>query len=424
MTVTTDFSYEAAPSQPKYSYYITDLRTNEIIGELDFQNVSYSTVLSGIGDFSGTLSVNRDTLSFTKTMSGDGSTNPMIDRSFPTMSLREITTPGRCGIYVFRNEKPVWGGILWKRQFNASDGKINITGKTFESYFYHRFQRTTKYWSNEDQLEIARWLVTSNGSAAALHIDVDTATSPRYRERTMFGYEFKTTGEELEQLANLIDGFDWNVIIGLDSIQNPTRKLTFYYPEAGVTREKTSLLFEFPGVIKNFTMTDDSESGGNFIWAIGAGEGTEMVIESASDYGQLAEGWPMLEASRSYKSVLRPSTLQGHATAGLNKLNSPITVFEVEIRGDLDPLFGTYSLGDWARFRFKHLYFYEKGTNTAPYFNEWTGEWEENGVVIVYDEPMYDRMARITGIKVSVDNNSGVETINLDLGGDELAGDE
>lgn len=418
-----DFAYEAAPSQPVYSYYLTDLRNNDIVGELDLVNVSYSTNLSGIGDFSGSISINRDTLSFQVEQSGDGGPNVEADRTYPTFNIREVTTPGRFGIYVMRNGFPVWGGIVWKRQYDSSanGGTMTLTGKTFESYFYHRFQRQTKYWSNEDQLEIARWLVTSNGSAAALDIEVDTKTSTRRRERTMFGYEFKTTGEELEQLANLIDGFDWNIIIALDSDQRPTRKLTFYYPEAGISRDKTTLQFEYPGVIKNFTMTDDSESGGNYIWAIGAGEGTEMLFEAESDYRQLADGWPILEVSRSHKSVLQPSTLRDHARKALAKLNTPMTVFNVELRGDLDPLFGTYNLGDWAKFRFRDYYFWDKFDTNVQIGTDpiWGPVYKKS-----YYEPTYERMARITGISVTIDDSSGVESITLSLGGDELAGED
>jgi len=417
-----DFAYEAAPSQPVYSYFITDLRNNDIVGELDLVGVTYSTNLSGIGEFSGSMSINRDTLSFQQIQGGDAGPNVQADRTFPTFNVREITTPGRFGIYVMRDGLPVWGGIIWKRQYNSKDGSgtMTLTGKTFESYFYHRFQRQTKYWADEDQLSIARWLVTSNASAAALDIDVDTKTSPRRRERTMFGYEFKTTGEELEQLANLIDGFDWNVIIGLDADQRPTRKLTFYYPEAGVSRDKTTLAFEYPGVIKSYTMTDDAENGGNYVWAIGAGEGSEMLFESESDYGQLSNGWPILEVSRSHKSVLRPSTLSEHARQALSRLNTPITVFEVELRGDLDPLFGSYNLGDWAKFRFRDYYFWDYNDTYIP-----VDEDDPDGnKTFSYYEPVYERMARITGISVSIDTSSGVESISLSLGGDELAGEE
>lgn len=418
-----DFAYEAAPSQPTYSYYLTDLRNNDIVGELDLVGVTYSSNLSGIGEFSGSISINRDTLSFQVEQGGDSGPNVEADRTYPTFNIREVTTPGRFGLYIMRNGVPVWGGFIWTRRYDSGDngGTLTLSGKTFESYFYHRFQRQTMYWAETDQLDIARWLVTSNGSAAALSIEVDTATSPRYRERTMFGYEFKTTGEELEQLANLIDGFDWNVIVGLDSDQKPTRKLTFYYPEAGVRRDKTTLQFEYPGVIKNFTMTDDAESGGNYIWAIGAGEGSEMLFESASDYGQLSAGWPVLEASRSHKSVLKPSTLRDHANKALSKLNTPTSVFTVEIRGDLDPVFGTYNLGDWAKFRFRDYYFWEWNDTMIP---DGQSSWGDPQYRKSYYEPVYERMARITGISVSIDDASGVESISLTLGGDELAGED
>lgn len=417
-----DFAYEAVATQPVYTYYLTDLRTNDIVGELDLVSVSYSNVLSGTGEFKGSISINRDTMAFMPPNSGDTSTSKYIDRDRPTFNIRSVTTPGKFGLYVYRNGVPVWGGIIWARQYDSSEGsgKMTLTAKTFESYFYHRFQRTTKYWSNEDQLEIARWLVTSNGSAAAVLIDVDTTTSPRRRERTMFGYEYKTTGEELEQLANLIDGFDWNVVIGLDADDKPTRKLVFYYPEAGVSRADTTLQFEFPGVIKDYTMTDNSEDGGNYIWAIGAGEGSEMVVESASDYSQLSQGWPVIETSRSHKSVLRPSTLQEHADKALEKLNTPVTVFTANLRADQDPIYGSYSLGDWARFRFRDYYFWTLDSIKTPVNDDDPSD----GYYISYYEPVYDRMARITGINVTIDDSSGVENITLSLGGDELAGDD
>lgn len=420
MSITTeDFEYELAPSQPSYTYFVTDLRNNDIVGELDLQNVSYSRILSGIGEFNGSISINRDTLAFLSPQSGgDGLISPLLDRSFPTNDIRSVTTPGRFGLYAYRDGQPVWGGILWKRQYNSANGTgvMALSAKTFESYFYHRFQHVTKYWSNNDQLDIARWLVENNNTAKDLLIDVDQIKSNKMRERTMFGYEYKSIGEELEQLAALIDGFDWNVEIGVDENGSPTRTLRFYYPRAGVSREKTTLQFAYPGVIKSYVMTDDSETGGNFIWTIGAGEGTEMIVQSAADYGQLENGWPMLEASRSYKSVVRPSTLLEHANQALEKLNTPISIFEVDLRGDLNPLFGTYRLGDWARFRFKDYYFYTPETvvSTQP----------ETANSRIYDAPVHEQMARITGYTVTIDNTSGVESITLELGGDELAGEE
>lgn len=381
--------------QHVYRYILADIRTNAVLDEVSFKNVTYSTVVSGVGEFGGSLSVNPET--------------SVID-------LRAVTTPGRTSLYVFRDDSLMWGGMIMKRNFSSDSSEMQIVARTFESYFYKRIQNTTKYWSDEDQLDIARWLVMSNGSADALKIDVSSVTSPRRRERTMFGYEFKTTGIELEQLAALIDGFDWNVNVYVDNeTLEIKRKLDFYYPFRGLTREFSTLQFEYPGAVKSFSLNEDAESGGNMIWAIGTGEGTEQVVAFAQDFYQLSAGFPLLEETRSYKSVIRPSTLQGHADSDLERLTPPISIFEVELRSDVEPELGTYSVGDWARFRFNHSYFYDSTTEPgSDGFIDFVG---------LNQEGSFNQMARITQIEVRIDD-SGIETVKLTLGGYEQRTEE
>lgn len=285
-----------------YTYWFTDLRSNKVIAELPMQNINYENKLSAIGDASGTIKINPET---------------------SRLNILSATAPGKTGMYILRDGQPVWGGIVWKRNYSTSGRSVNITAKTFESYFDHRFQAQTKYWANEDQLNIARWLLENNGSAAAINIEVSNAVSTRFRERAMFYYEFKTTGNELFDLSNLIDGFDLNVSLYLAPDGSIGRRFDFYYPYAGVAKQNTTLLFDYPGAIKDFTLSEDAESGGNEIWAIGAGEGTEQVTTVSRDEDELAAGWPKLQASRAYKSVVRPSTLQQHSDADLARLNIP-----------------------------------------------------------------------------------------------------
>lgn len=354
-----------------YTYLFTDLRTNRVLAELPMQNVNYENKLSGIGDASGSLKINPETR---------------------RLNIRPATSGGKTGWYILRDGQPVWGGIVWKRQYSSDNRTVSITGKTFESYFNKRFQNQTKYFANNDQLDIARWLVTNNGSAQAILVDVSSAASTRLRERAMFYYEFKTTGNELFDLANLIDGFDLNVVLGLDTDGSIYRKLEFWYPYAGVSKQNTTLLFDYPGVIANFTLTEDAEAGGNEIWALGTGEGTEQVTTVSRDNDEINAGWPLLQESRSYKTVVKPSTLQQHSDADLARLNIPVTVLEMQIKPNQDPVFGSYGLGDWARIRLEDDFL----------------------------TPSVDMYARITAIKVAVDTTSGIEQITLTCGGDEM----
>jgi hypothetical protein len=252
------------------------------------------------------------------------------------------------------------------------------------------------YWSHTDQLDMARWLVTSNGSAAALGINVSNATSSRFRERTMWGYEFKTTGLELEQLSNLQDGFDWNVEVGRDSTTGEmTRSLQFYYPAKGAERDTTQLLFEYPGAIYDFTITDDADNSAISLWAIGAGEASDQITANSQDYPQIVTGWPLIELTRSYKSVYYIDTLQGHADADLQLLKTAVSLFEVTINPNLQPQLGTYGVGDWARFKMQDDFL----------------------------TPGINAYARITEISVTVDGATGIETVTLTLGGNQASAD-
>lgn len=389
-SIFADLTAGENPSQPIYTYILVDIRSNAVLDEVNFKSVTFSNVLSGVGDFSGTISVNPET---------------------SVINIRGNTTPGHTALYVLRGGELVWGGIIWKRVFSSDSRTLQINAKTFESYFNKRLQLTTKYWASEDQLSIARWLVESNGSAAAVGIEVSTATSPRFRERTMFGYEFKTSGLELEQLANLIDGFDWNVLLSQDPDSlEIRRKLEFFYPERGLPKSVSTLLFEYPGVVKSFSLNEDAENGGNKIWAIGTGEGTEQVVAFSEDRDSLDAGYPLNEETRSYKSVVRPSTLQSHADADLGRLNTPVTVFEVTLRADIEPELGTYNLGDWATFRFNDSYFYDEYSEISnDGFIEYVGP-NQGGI--------FTKEARITQIEVSI-SDSGVEDVKLTLGGYE-----
>lgn len=345
-------------NQVDYKYVVTDLRTNTILGALPFKGVGYSNMLSQNGDFSGRISVNISTKPF---------------------NLREVTTPGRTGLYVIRNGLPIWGGIIWKRRYNSSSRSLEIEGATFESYFFKRFNRVTKRWANTDQLQIAREITQS--AAADVMITVDNMTSGRRRERSMYAHEFKYIGEELTQLGDLIDGFDWNVIITRGSGLTLNRRLAFFYPERGVGREDTTLSFEYPGSIADSDLSEDADSGANRMWAIGAGDAEEQISAFSQDR---AGNWPPLDESRSYKSVNQMPTLQAHANSDLVRLKSPVEVAQISVRADIEPFLGTYNPGDWARFVFRDDYY----------------------------DPQVAMFMRIIGYNVEVGDN-GVELIEL-----------
>lgn len=370
--MTTDFLETDYVDGHNYAYYVTDLRTNDVLAELPLQNVSYDVKLSDIGEFSGSIIVNDETSVY---------------------DLRTTTFPGRTGLYVVRDGEPVWGGMIWKRKYDGDSRKLTLLASTFESYLGHRLQLLNKTYTNTDQLDIARWLLDSSGAADTIQATVSARTSPRKRDRTFNGFEYKTVLDELTRLGALIDGFDWNVEV----YREPTtgeilRQFEFYYTARGIPADQTTLAFEFPGAIRSFTLNEDANAGANVVYAIGIGEGIDQLVAEAIVADQILADYPKLEASRSYKSVSLMPTLLSHAEADRDRLSSPITIFEVTVSANDEPELGSYAIGDWARFRI------------------------QDGFIT----PMIDQYARITGVSVDIDNGTGLEQVTLTLGGEEV----
>lgn len=107
------FDYQAV----EYRYFLTDLLTNNVIAEVPFNNVSFQRVNRKAGSFSGSI--------------------PFIEET-KAMNLYVSTMPGRTGLYVMRNGVCVWGGIIWRRSYDAASKELQVDGSEFISYFYHR----------------------------------------------------------------------------------------------------------------------------------------------------------------------------------------------------------------------------------------------------------------------------------------------
>ena len=360
----TDARLVEAPNHV-YRYLIADIRTNQIIAELPSSGCTYSFKLSEAGAFSASLSMNDEILA----------QNPQV-----------ATIPGRNAIYVLRDDAVMWGGIIWGRRYSVVDRKLELDAETFESYLDHVFQSGTKGWVQTDQLDIARWLLNSRGINDTLLLDVGDGVSGRLRDRKMYAFEYKAVGEEMAQLAALIDGFDYGVEVYQDPASHEIRrKFEFYYPARGRTPNKSNLIFEYPGSITAIDVDLDAKEATNTVFTLGSGTGQEMMVGSARDDDQIANGWPPLELSRSFTSVKDQATLNAHARNVLTLKKAPTEVFSVSVRADADPEIGSYTVGDWAQF--------------------------------VFDDPFvgeFSAWRRIVEISVSV-TDKGVESISLTL---------
>lgn len=102
---------------PRYKYYTVDILSNTVIGEIPFEDVSYSNSLKQAGTFDGRIAINDQTTD---------------------LDLYSATLPGKTALFVVRDGVCMWGGIIWGRSYDLVGRSLNITGSEFTSYLSHR----------------------------------------------------------------------------------------------------------------------------------------------------------------------------------------------------------------------------------------------------------------------------------------------
>lgn len=317
----------------KYIYRTVDIKSNLVLEDIDLKNVEFSIELSAVGDLTGDLYV------------------PESQRG---LLLDAATFPGRTGIYVMRDGRPVWGGVIWKRDWDEFSATFRLTCGSWESYAYHLLQRNDLSYTSTDQFQIARDLFSTNGMTAESGVTWPTSgATGRLRQRNMFTTDHKSVGLEFEQLAGLEDGFDYTVESYVKEDGSFGRRYLWGYPRLGRTASldpsANSLTLDYPGNLAPFKLTEDAESGAWRVFAVGEGEGEAMLTASATAAGY--SEWPKLDTVVSYKDVSVLATLQGHANEDLKKETPPINAWTFQLAPDSDVQLVDIGIGDSAVFR-------------------------------------------------------------------------
>jgi hypothetical protein len=357
-----------------YTYRLFDVLSGAPMGQWPFRVESYSRSISEAGELNATLMLSDRT-------TVKGWDPEAIER--------------RTALYVIRDTVPVWGGIIWRARPVDGATKASIYAQTFESYLDHREVRTSVTFTQQDQLAIVRSLLTAmqTDPKGDIGLTATANTSGVLQDRTYREWERPGVLASIQELAQLVDGFEFTIDAGLDSNDQPTRTMILGYPQLGQPR---GLVLEYPGSIVDYDWPTDGMTASNVGSALGAGEGSSMLIAdgvSPRAAAELAAGYPIFEKSWSYKDVRDLAALQAHADEDLDAAVGDVTIPTVTLR-DTFPVFGTYALGDTVRIRI-----------TSPYHPA-----KADG------SPGVDKSARIVAWKVTPPDGEKPEKIELTLG--------
>lgn len=357
----------------QYRYILTQITTNTVLAELPLTGVQFNQTINSAGAFQGYM--------------------PQSDPVVLLMNVSAATVPGACAIYVDRDGVLIWGGVIWSRTYESDTQRLTIRAQEFESYFAHRRITTTQVFNNVDQLTIAQTLITQAQAATGGNIGVVTRgeTSGVLVSRTFYGYELKPVLSALQDLSKSTTGFDFAIKVAYDGGGRPALTLWCGYPRLGTAYSSTNQsapVFEFPaGNVISYEYPEDGSAVANVVYALGAGSNEGKLISTATDATKLAAGYPLLETSTNYTDIY-DSTLLGNLAAGqIKAVSSPPVTIKLVVAPYVDPVLGSYNLGDDVRLRIQDDRF-------------------PNGLDATY---------RIMGIGVAAGENNSPERVTLNL---------
>ena len=322
-----------------YRYLFADLVTNQILAELPITGVNFTQQLNVAGTFTGHLM-----------LSG-------IDAA--GLNVANGTIPGRTAVYVDRNGKLVWGGVLWGREYDSQTQTLKFQAREFLSYFERRRITDTTAYSNIDQLTLAQALVSNAQGAYGGNIGLlynqdpgSSSTSGVLVSRTYYGYEYKTVFSAIQDLSRQTSGFDFEISVYYDGGGNPAKSFNTYYPRSGTAYSSTSQsipVFQLPGNIVEYSYPEDGTIAANTIYTLGAGSNEGKLIAVAVDTTKLAAGWPLLEDQANYSDVTDFTMLSNLGVGQVAAVSYPPTTLKVVAPPYIDPAYGTYELSDDVR---------------------------------------------------------------------------
>ncbi|MFD7410159.1 hypothetical protein [Kitasatospora purpeofusca] len=357
----------------QYTYLFCDLVTDRVLAELPVIGAEYSTELSGVGTFRGTVPLNDET----------GQLGPM-----------DATIPDRTALYIDRDGVIVWAGIIWRRRQLASASGIiwgmELQGAEFASYWQYRFVNRllstdynllvasgadTRYVPDGQRMyDDQTWIVWSllryaeadPSGAGTIHVDTNPLVSPSgvTRARTYDPAQQRTDILTLiRQLSQVDGGFDWGIESGYNPGGSRYRRWAVWYPRRGRSASATGFTWQY-GAGGNVVLPDWPEDGSRYAnraWAFGSGAGADVVTGLAEAPDQWAAGWPLIERAATYDGVTQANTIQAHAQADVNAAVRAATAPTFVVDADADPVLGSYTVGDAAVFAIDPGPYYPRG---------------------------------------------------------------
>lgn len=312
------------------SYVFGELRTGAIIEDIDLSGVSSATLkLNDWGSFKGTIQLDQS-----------GKSNA---------DLMSAVTPGKCFMVIERNGQPIWGGIVWSSTYQSQAKTLSVSFRTLEAYFERQRIRTDMSWVNYDRRNILIDLV--NGLQSVPERNLDIIVPAYFPDANLVSVEVKAIDRAkyftfISSIADADTGFDWCITWNKSPSGYYIKTLQIGSLNLGNT-DPSNLNFDYPGAITNYYETASMVDASTHIATLGAGSGEDLLTAEYVHQDLIDSGrWLAYDLDVSRKDITSQEILNGIAMQEGILRRPPMSVAKVFVKGDQDPQFGSYNLGD------------------------------------------------------------------------------
>lgn len=314
---------------PDYNYVFGLIRTGEILAEIPLESVNITGAISDTGNFTATFHTDQV--------------------GYDNATLKEATVPGLCFVVPERDGKPLGGYIVWSRTYQSQGKSVQLFCQSYEGYPSYRFMPDFSV-TNVDQMDvfIQLWNLLQGETGSNLNVVVP-ASLPKQQTvlQTLLvkGSDYRTYRDVMDDMAGGDTGFDWTIDWARSgSIYTPTLRAA--QPKLGAVISPDVITFEYPGNILNYYDTDSAGDAGTNVYTMGAGSGDSVLVAVDSRPDLIDEGFLRLDLQVQSKTTTNQNTLNllGDQQMKLHAL--PVQTIKCDIKADLEPVFGSYGLGD------------------------------------------------------------------------------
>lgn len=419
--MTTSFSGVSglAEQAVRYTYWPVSFANGDltVIGSnpLPLSGVQFSEVMRGVGMLRGSLQ--------------------LAEKEVRELYPWDKVVPRKTGIVVVREAydrvaerwttTALQHYIVWAAPRNPNTGRMEIMGQTVESVWARRLITRGVTWTGVDQtliaadlLDPAVWSKIALGPPSAPGwITVDPPTRLTGVPRT-FSYDDGQETNLLEAHQNrsqlATNSYEWRTSVtalgGGDAATAAVYRCQFVmgFPrlgrQLGDDYPIPRLLFDSGGGgnVNEFGFAHDGSSVPNIVWGRGNGYDdlqvqTQVANVDAGGRFEWEYGYLQTEERFSDPDVKNVGTLQDYCRRlMLDRLGSEQFITGLKLRGDVAPVFGSYTIGDQAVLV----------TNDVT----WPPDWYDRGGYV-------ELLTRIYGWTVTPPEGQNAETVELLIAG-------